>query len=333
VENTVFTRNAAGGLAYSSPLPGSVVKRSVFVDNGFTPLQGSGNAKEGLQNDFVIDSNVLVRNNTAGFGTNCSISCAQAGIKLARMQGLRIANNLVADNRGKRAAGIWCDLDCSDTEIVQNLVRDHDGAGIFYEVSNTGIIAGNVSVRNQYGISVPSANTKLYNNTLVDNIQGIKVYDDWRTRGQDGWDDVGPDTRNVEVVNNIVYGKNYAVLALPMRDNSAKITGPEEQLSRLDYNAFYQRNKTPVFVYWRGSTGKETLYRSKASFSADRGFGRRDVWSYVTKDPFVKAAAGDYRVTSASPAYRSASKLPKDVAKALGQPSDAKLSRGAVTRS
>lgn len=330
VENTVFTNNAAGGLAYSSPQPGSKVSRSVFVDNGFTPLQGSGNAQQGTDNDFVVDSNVLMRNNTQGFGERCSVSCGQAAVKLARMRGLRVSNNLVAENR--LAAGIWCDLDCSDTQIVYNVVRDNTGSGIMYEVSNKAVIAGNLSVRNQYGINVPSANTKVYNNTLVDNMQGIKVYDDQRTRGRDGWDDIGPDTRNVEVVNNVVSGRNYSLLAMPMQAKSTlPNTGAVEQLSRVDYNSFHQSNgSSPTYVYWQTLNGKQSYYRSRSQFQKDHGFDGHSLWSNSTTNVF--AGSGDYRVTSTSGAYKSAATLPKDVAAALGvAPSG--LSRGAFAPS
>ena len=330
VENTVFTHNAAGGLAYSSPEPGSKVSRSVFVDNGFTPLQGSGNAQQGTDNDFVVDANLLLRNNTQGFGEHCSVSCGQAAVKLTRMRGLRVSNNLVADN--KEAAGIWCDLDCSGAQIVYNVVRDNTGSGIMYEVSDKAVIAGNLVLRNQYGINVPSANTKVYNNTLVDNMQGIKVYDDQRTPGRDGWDDIGPDTRNVEVMNNVVSGRNYSLLAMPMRANAAPPnTGPEQQLAGEDYNSFYQSNgKSPTFVYWQSLKGDQAYYRRRAEFRKDHGFSAHSLWSNHTVNVFV--GDGDYRVTTDSGSYRSATTLPEDVAAALGVARSG-LSRGALTRS
>ena len=145
------------------------------------------------------------------------------------MVGLTMRNNLVEDTQGM-AGGLWCDLDCRDAVFVYNTVRNNPGGpAIFYEVSDRGIIAANVLSGSTYGISVASANTKIYNNTLIDNVQGINVYDDPRSPGVDGWDDVGPDTRNVEVVNNVISGQELLADGLLVQDQCA---GPEHRRRR-----------------------------------------------------------------------------------------------------
>ena len=205
------------------------------------------------------------------------------------------------------------------------------GPGIFYEVSDAGIIAGNVSSRNLYGITVASANTKVYNNTLVDNRQGIRVYDDHRTRGRDGWHDVGPDTRNVEVVNNVIAGGGYSLMAYSMRVGSpAPNTGAEELFSRVDHNAIYQSNGTsPSYVYWRTRAGKLSLFRTPGTFASEVSLGENERWLKGRTNPLlVNPAGGDLRVTQEGSAYPAAA-LPGDVASALGLGPSALGHRGA----
>lgn len=333
VENVVFARNAGGGLSLSKPKPGSTVRRSVFADNGYTALGANGSAPGSARNGLTVDGNVLVRNNAESFGDHCKVSCGQAGAKFAHMIGMRVSGNLVSDTRGE-SAGLWCDLDCRDVQYVRNTVVNNRGAGIFHEVSDTGIIASNFLVGNAYGVRLASANTKVYHNTLVDNVQGIKVYDDRRSRNKDGWRDVGPDTRKVEVVNNVVAGRNYSIMgeAAPESAGSPN-TDVDNLFSLLDFNTLHQTNGTsPVYAYWRDRRQRESLYRSRTAFVSAKRKEQHSHWLSGARDPlFVNGSRGDYRVRSGSPAYRSARDLPRDVAAALGvKTHDPRRSRGAI---
>jgi len=253
-------------------------------------------------------------------------------VKFAHMVGLTMRNNLVEDTQG-RAGGLWCDLDCRDAVFVYNTIRNNPGGpAIFYEVSDHGIIAANVLSGSTYGISVSSANTKIFNNTLTDNVQGINVYDDRRSRGVDGWDDVGPDTRNVEVVNNVISGKNYSLMASSSSINAlAPNTGGNEVLSQVDHNVIHQSNgRAPVFTYWRTLSGHVTLYRRQSSLTTQHGFEKHGRWLKGSKDPlFVDKLHGDlrmrYPVVDAAP-------LPLDVATALATDPVAKPSVGAFAQ-
>ena len=44
VENSVFTQNAALGLTFSKPRPGTVARSNVFAVNGYTALGGNGSS-------------------------------------------------------------------------------------------------------------------------------------------------------------------------------------------------------------------------------------------------------------------------------------------------
>jgi hypothetical protein len=331
VENSVFARNAAGGLAYSNPGPGSVVRRSVFAANGYTGLAANGASSTGQRNDMLVSDNVFSGNNAEKFGTGCTVSCGQAAAKFAHMVGLTLIRNVVEKSRGA-SSGLWCDLDCTDTKIIYNLVQDNAGGpGIIYEVSDTGLLAANQVIRNKYGITVASANTNVYNNTLVDNRQGFRVYDDRRTPGEDGWNDIGPDTRNVELVNNVVSGPGYSLLAYPMRAKAASPnTGAESLFSQVDHNTFHQTSgKRPFFVYWKVRSGKVSRFRAPSSFARTEKFGRADAWVTGKRERlFVDKAKGDLHLRGSG--YGMSTALPVGVAAALGVAADQTRGRGVV---
>lgn len=332
VENNVFTLMAGAALGTSNPLPGSTLRHNVFASNGYTALGANGGSQKGTRNDYTMDSNVLWNNNTEKFGTDCSASCGQAAAKFAHMVGLTITNNLVENTQGE-AGGLWCDLNCSDTKIIYNVLKNNKGHSIFYEVSNKGLIASNLVIGGQYGIAVASANTKVYNNTLVDNVQGINVYDDSRSPGVNGWTDVGPDTRNVDVVNNVVSGRGYSLLGSSRVNAPLPNTEAKDLFTKVDTNTFYQANGTsPVFVYWRDRAGVQTGYRSRTTFVAERGFDRGSDWLTGTTNPLFMSSS-DFRVRPGTSAYQAAADLPADVATVLGvDRHDADRSRGAFAR-
>ena len=230
----------------------------------------------------MVTDNVFSGNNAEKFGTGCNVSCGQAAAKFSHMVGLTLIRNVVEKTKGA-ASGLWCDLDCTDTKIIYNLVQDNKGGpGIIYEVSDTGLIAANQVLRNKYGVTVASANTKVYNNTLVDNRQGFRVYDDRRTLGEDDWNDIGPDTRNVELVNNVVSGPYYSLLAFSMRAKvKAPNTGAESLFTRVDHNTFHQTaGKRPYFVYWKTRSGTVSRFRTPPPFTRTKKFGLRPTdWS------------------------------------------------------
>jgi len=66
--------------------------------------------------------------------------------------------------------------------MVGNIFRNNGDDGLFYEVSNTGIIASNLIYGNGgYGLKMGSANTRVYNNTIVGNATNVLLYDDNRS--------------------------------------------------------------------------------------------------------------------------------------------------------
>jgi hypothetical protein len=338
-EHNVFTHNAGAGLMIGDPR-GSTVVRNIFVENGANGMDANGHQKSGTTPDnMLIDSNVFNRNNTERFGINSSYSTDASGMKACHMNGFTLKNNVFQN--AIVAKGFWCDMACSNGVMVGNVFANNDDSGLFYEISNTGIIASNLIVGNGnnpasqqagnggYGLKIGSANTKVFNNTLVDNKFDVLIYDDARSPNVDGWTDAGPDTVNVQFVNNIVSGGTSMVSA--WRTNTTAIsTGPNTFFSALDYNAYYRPSATPARLYdWRD--GSSISYGSCSALNAAKGWEAHCQDLTSGADPFfVNPTSNDYRVRSTSAAYQSGVPLPSDVATAVGVTAGQAVSRGAL---
>ena len=261
VEDSVFTGNAAAGATFVGAPPDARIAHSVFAANGFNGLDANG----GRQRDnFTITASVLAGNNTELFGLGCTVSCSAAAAKLAHMHGLSVTGSIFADSRGA-ASGLWCDLDCTDAVITRNVFSGNGNVGLFYEVSDTGLIASNqVTGNGRYladrrpdgtaadpsdrgaGIRVSSARTVLYDNTVSGNSTSLVIYDDARSPGAGCAGcrprDVGPDTRDVQLIGNVITGGCPPGPAVVVFDRTPEPgvpgTGPAQQLSRVVDNTY-----------------------------------------------------------------------------------------------
>lgn len=342
IENSVFTLNAGGGLGISNPV-NAHVNHNVFAFNGFDGAEGNGHQhSSGIPDNPIIENNIFNNNNNELYGYNCSASCSQANIKISHMDGFIFRNNIV--NNAPNAQGFWCDLACSNGVIVNNYISGNGKAGIMYEVSNTGIIASNLVINNNGGIRVAAAHTKIYNNTLYKNNSDreIWVYDDPRTYGVGGWTDVGPDTTDVSLVNNIIE-TTTAILVRGEGSSSAQ-TSPATAgyFSTIDYNAYNRINTSGQTLWaWLAPSPATPLYypnlttvisATHQNFLQDHPpFEVNSIDTVGGSDPFfTNAAGGDFTVRSTSAAYKSGTTLPADVAAALGLNTTTVYSRGAI---
>ncbi|QRN94997.1 DNRLRE domain-containing protein [Archangium violaceum] len=330
VENCVFTQMAGGSLTIKSQ--GGVVRRSVFAHNGFTAIGSNGQTNSATvgYDGLLLEENIVNANNTERFGTNCTRSCAQAGVKIAHMNGFTVRRNVFENNLN--GAGFWCDEDCRGGVIINNISR-YNKIGIFYEVSDTGLIASNLIYGNTYaGIQACSSNTKIYNNTLVNNAAiNIWVYDDARNEADKRGSDIGPDTVNVDVANNILSGGNITTLKASRSNYNSTNTGPNTFFSGLDYNSYYRSGGAgKSLVNWVDTDGVN--YTSLAALNADHAWESHGHDIASGGDPFfVNQALSDYTVRGTSPAYQSGKPLPADVAQALGVTAGLVTSRGALS--
>ncbi len=327
VENSVFTK-MAGQALYLQPR-GGTVRRTVFAANGFNGMGSNGHAGgDGRRDGLLVESSIFNNNNAEKFGTGCALSCAQAGVKIAHMVGFTMRNNIFENNRG---FGMWCDNDCQGGVMVNNIARFNTQAGLYYEISSGGIIASNLIYGNkQHGIRMASATTKIYNNTIVNNGGFIWIYDDPRNKAHPGGVRVGPDTRNVEFVNNVVSG---SALALQAQGTSTTATNtvPDQFFRAFDYNSWFRTGGAGQgLIYWVPPADRVT-YTSLSGLRAAKGFEAHGIDVSAGSDPFfTDQAAGNYTVRRSSPAYRSGTPLPADVAKAIGVASGTAVDRGAL---
>jgi parallel beta-helix repeat protein len=352
VENTVFVDNSAIGLAYSQPKNNaSKITNSVFAYNGYAGLHANGSrgGTNGGRDDFTILSNVFNANNDQSFDINCVGACGAANVKLNNMVGFVAKDNVIA-NAKLGGYGFWCDINCSDGVIVNNLVKNNAKVGIFYEISKDGTIASNVTVDNgQDGIAVGSANTNVYNNTVIFDRgknptgRGIYIFDD--PRCAICWNDpgIGPDTRNIELVNNIVIARSGGELSVSQdsREETGKYATPEtttntmasEFYDKFSHNAYHRTSTGANFYFWRYDNGVRTFdLKSTAVFTAATGWDTQSLDLTGSTIPyFIDLANGDYRLkTDSQPYINKGTAIPAEVATHLGVPANSVLPRGAI---
>jgi parallel beta-helix repeat protein len=249
------------------------------------------------------------------------------------MTGLTVRGN-VFENAFGDVAGFWCDMDCSDAVIVNNVVRDNGGPGIFYEISNTGIIANNLVYHNgQTGIRVGSANTKIYNNTVVNKpgplVQAVWVFDDNRMAPDTGatWPYVnpylglGPNTSGTEFANNLIVAQQPNGARLMefgnQRDSAIQPnTTSSQYFTVLDSNIYYHLPNQSLYR-WEVTDAIKTP--AQLRIVSGQAWEQNTVDVVTADDPFVNRAARDFTLKPGSlPLTTAGRPLPPDVAAALG---------------
>ena len=320
IDNTVFASNSAGGLFLGNP--GVILKNSLLTNNGANGASGN------LTHNSIIDGNVFSNNNKAGFaisGQGCAKSCAIAGMKVAHSDNLTVKGNTFEGNNG---TGFWCDLNCVNATVVNNVSRNNKSHGIYYEVSDGGIIASNLlSKNNGYGLINGSANVKIYNNTIFDNDNGVLIYDDDRVPQAS---EIGPNTSNVSFVNNLLVNN---VKMLQVHGYGGSQTGPNNYFSDFDYNGYFRTNGLPSeLVQWMLTTGNSS-YSSLNAFKSARNWDVNGVDTITTAaSPFRYYENKDYRIATDSSFYNNGRPLPADVAAAIGVTAGQAIDRGAVIK-
>ena len=366
IANDVFSQNAGTGLNLMGGPKNLVINHDVFAFNGFNGVDANGTESD---DNLTIENSVFNNNNSQFFGLNCVASCSAAGSKLAHMDVFLVKDNIFENQQGV-SSGFWCDLHCSNGTIVGNVFANNGNIGLFYEVSNTGIIASNLVYGNGLylesrrpngtgrdnsdkgaGIRVSAANTQIYNNTSVNNVSDLVVYDDERSPGANcsgcGVTDVGPDTTNVSVANNILSGLDQVAgmdswLAGSIRRNfnSTPGTGPDSFYSLLDYDSYYRPAGSPAKLEWwdNNASTSNSPNTTTNTFASVADLAAGESWELhgqdITSgtDPFFTAAsAGNYCVRPDSVAYNTGKPLPAAVAAAIGVPAGQPVNRGATT--
>lgn len=279
------------------------------------------------------NTGTLLENNTIS-GTNKyspqDLNWSVGAIKMFKTSGARIVGNTVYDNNG---TGIWFDGGCTDSFVLKNKVYNNSSIGIFAEISQRILIAGNLSYNNTSGVSISGAQyIRVYNNTFVNNSKSISIKDNNQRTAADA----GPDwfVAEIRIKNNLCMGSrnsgsNYHI---DMTTWASELSSA--YVSLLDANVYYRpdTSRPQYHIKWSSAAGQELSYVDMASFkAANAGFDVNSSFVTSATNPFI---GSDYKLLSTSPArvangFTAASKLPDDIALELGLPTNTPVDAGA----
>jgi parallel beta-helix repeat protein len=186
--------------------------------------------------------------------------------------------------------GIWFDGWCQNISINRCIVKNNDGCGIFYEISDKATISNNLVVGNsKQGIYVSASDeVDVINNTIDKNWAGMVLH------GMPRADH--PSLRNNRIRNNIMSESTMADLV--MYTNPATTAGNSS-----DYNLYYRPDQT-VRISWSNRSGYNVNFLSLLAFAAATG---NETHSLVGDPLWVDRSAGEYSLQAGSPAIGSGS--------------------------
>ena len=286
VENGIFAQNTSSALAVFQNSNTRIVNNR-FVDNG-----GSGSGGNYAHN-VVFENNHFANNNLDGYptrGSECDAYCGLAHIKITHSLNVVFRNNVIDDSaqspaiepnnlRNNHLPGFWCDEGCINAQITNNFFTNVP-AGIFYEVSDSGIIASNIIEGGGTGISLSgSSNTRVYNNTISRTFHPIRLREDDRIGGcnhykhgkclsEEKWSkgkNLSWAQTGTEIYNNIISSRPFMpndgsgpYYAYPLRteggvdQDGKRKTHTNDMFKGLDYNAYYRSSpqNEPHLITW-----------------------------------------------------------------------------------
>jgi hypothetical protein len=309
VEQNVIVDNATAGLSVIGP--DAVVRRNTLTRNGQLGVHGH------VATRMLLESNVVSGNNSERFVT----WQAAGGVKVTNSTGVVMRGNVADDNRGH---GLWYDVGSHDATVIHNVTRRNASAGIFFEMSNSAMIAGNVSTDNVAGIQAgESSDVDVWNNVMIDNTYGFKAYKGPR---------VAAPTR-FTIRNNVISTRQPS--GLPQLDND-DVTGTmtwSQMEWTSDHNAFYRRSSVTNEFFELLANGPGRLhYKDRQSIATATGLERNSLSTdNVAVDPYVTDAAScRYGLPAGSAARGRGLPLPPNVATALGLPVGGSVNIGIV---
>ncbi len=279
----------------------AVVEDNTFAFNG---MQGFNGAQA---HNLDLGQNAIAYNNQK----HIKPGWAGTGMKIANTHHSVWRDNLVIGNLG---TGLWADVSCYDTTILENYVVDNANHGIKYEISSTATILSNIVVGNGHaGINVGAGadHVVVANNTLIDNVEGILVMDDSRVnapKNAGGPMDITWNTTDTHVYNNLIFHSSHgqASSMIQVQDYTtpaSKQLAATEMMALLNYDGYFRESASApsILIVWGQGDGADETDKTLASFSHATGRELHGVAVDGIQESalFVDAAHEDYRVRAA----------------------------------
>jgi len=251
-------------------------------------INGSDEAHNWKSYSTRTPQNILLEGNETSFNNyrRFNRSWHGGGIKaVPSCNAVEISRHKALSNYGP---GIWFDGWCRNISINRCIVKNNDGSGIFYEISDKAIISNNLVVGNsKQGIYVSASDeVDVINNTIDKNWAGMVLH------GMPRADH--PSLKNNRIRNNIISESNMADLV--MYTNPANTAGNSS-----NYNLYYRPDQT-ARISWSNSSGYNVTYQNLPAFAAATG---NETHSLVGDPLWADRAAGEYSLQAGSPAIGS----------------------------
>lgn len=333
VDNCLFAWSGSQGVSVADNgrvNTGVVLRNSRFASNGRKGI--AANKVDGL----TVENCIIDNNNAEGF----NVGHDAAGAKFVGCRNVTIRDCQVTDNY---ANGLWFDVSCINPTAYRNRIENNVN-GLYCEISTGGKLLFNVLVGNAWGITVSGAsNTRVYNNTLVENGIDIEVKDDGRindptvdTPLQQGAGLDGNPLEPGESAEDAALGATWMCRSNTFRNNlffdaggevlykadwTARGEATSAMISASDHNAFGRPSTGPGVIKWNQGSKTYRLYTALSAFlTANPTYENSSQAADGTDPYFVSASTGDYRLRSTSPAVKAGAALPADLAQLLGVP-------------
>ena len=330
VRDGTFSWNRFNGALVYNLQPGSAITNNNFIANSHRGLGIFGGS------DSSVTGNLISYNNLR----RSNMFWDAAGAKIMKTVRFVIRDNFLERNFSN---GIWLDINPINNYVVRNTSNGNSRSGVEMEIGSGNTVAFNVARNNLDGILVPnSSNTRIYNNTLVNNDVAINILDYLRDDDPKGNDPFALAGSTMDVYDTVILNNILGETPVNKGAIEARATKPNAvwavrkgkpvylprttatMIATMNYNLYYDTTTgaTPQRLFrWDssddgvGGTGAD-IATSLAQFPS--GYEKN---GKVADPQFTGIGGTDrdkYRPKAGSPALVPGAPVPADILAAVG---------------